>query len=334
MAGVRGDQTSLYVKDMYKAEREGYKEVPTKHDQIFSVKSKGVYGAGEKSTQILGPGSLARHTTEDQDIDFKSPIEGFTFMTKYWTYSDGIALSKEAVADTVKLGNVLRDLANLWGKQVRIAKEELGARIFNEGGNLLGDWTLNGSHTGNTDSSGDLAYDGAPLFNLTGNTRSTKGGGTYYNSVASLSLDSTSDFETLYNLHTATNNRDERDDVIQNPADTLLTKVGSDAFLAKQLLGTKGPNNSLPYSDTNNMNPYEDILTHLSWDYLDPDGDENAFFIGKRQHTDFQFHVRQNPEIHYFVDEKNRGERASIDIRIGTMIKNFRCWARGGGTAA
>ena len=294
MAGQRGDQTNLYLKDMYKAEREGYMEVPTKYNEIYSVKS-GVKGAGDKATQILGPGRLERHIAEDQDVNFKAPVEGWQFLAKYWTYSDGIALSKEAVEDTVKLGNLLRDLANLWGKQVRIAKEELAARPFNEGGDLAGDWVFNGTHTGNSDSSGDLLYDGYPLFNLTGNPRSTKGGGTYYNSVASLSLDSTSDFETLYNLHTATNNRDERDEVIQNKADTLLTKVGSDSFLAKRLLKS----GDLPYSQVNDMNPYEDILQHKSWDYLDPNGTENAFFVGKAQHSDFQFHERQSPEIRY-----------------------------------
>ena len=81
--------------------------------------------------------------------------------------------------------------------------------MFNNGGALSGDWVLNGTHTNNTDSSGNLMYDSKPLFNLTGNTRSTKSGGTYYNSVASLSL-TPANFETVYNLHTATNNRDER----------------------------------------------------------------------------------------------------------------------------
>lgn len=329
MAGQRDDQQNLYVKDMYKAEREGYTEEPTMYNEIYAVKS-GVKGAGDKNTQILGPGRLERHAAEDQDINFKAPIEGWTAYTKYWTFSDGIALSKEAVEDTVKLGNLLKDLAGLWGRQCRIVKEELAARPFNKGGTLLGDWVFNGSHTSNPDPSGNLLYDGFPLFNVTGNKRSTKGGGTYYNSIATSSLDSTSDFETLYNLHTSTNNRDERDEIVQNRADTLLTKTGSDSFLAKRLLNSS----NIPFSQANDKSPYEDILTHKSWEYLDPDGDENAHFIGKAKHVDFQFHERQMPEIRYFREEKNLGYRASISIRLGVFIKNFRCWSRGGGTAA
>jgi hypothetical protein len=327
MAGLRGDQIALYVKDMYKAERENYKEIETKYDKIYKVKT-GVKGAGDKITQLLGAGALRRHTVENQDILFKSPIQGWEFLVKYHTYSDGIILSKEAVEDTVKLGNLLNELAGTWGKQVRIVKETFGARVFNEGGNLSGDWIFNGTHTGNSDSSGDLLYDGYPLFNLTGNARSTKGGGTYYNSVASLTL-TPPNFETLYNLHVSANNYDERDNIVQNPADTLLVRPGADRFLAERILDTtKG----IPGLQLNDKNPYYKLLSIMDWDYLE--AAEAAFYIGKRQSEDFQFHERQLPEIRFFRDETNKSYKASIDIRIGVLLKNFRTWSRGGGTSA
>ncbi len=196
MAGIRADQTALYLKDMYKAEREGYKEVDTVYNKVLKVVNS-VSGAGDKITQVLGAGKLTRHTKEGQEIVFKSPVIGWEFLVKYHTLSDGIALSKEAVEDTTKLGNLLKDLANSWGKQVRIAKEEMGSRPFNEGGNLLGDYIFNGTHTGNSDSSGDMPYDSEPMFNLSTNTRSTKGGGTYYNSVAALTV-TPDNFATIY----------------------------------------------------------------------------------------------------------------------------------------
>lgn len=329
MPGKRENMTSQYMKDMYKAEFESEKEVPTKYQEIYKVVS-GVKGAGDKATQLLGMGRLTRHEVEGQEINFKAPVQGWEFLVKYQTYSEGISLTKEAVEDNVKTGDLLKSLAGTWGKQVRIAKEELAARPFNRGGDLLGDWVFNGTHAGNTDSSGNLAYDSKPLFNLTGNKRTTKGGGTYYNSVASLALSSSSDFQTLYVLHTSANNRDERDEICQNPADTLLTKTGADSFLAKQLLKSQ----LFPNSDKNNINPYEDILSHISWDYLDPLAAENAFFVGKKQHPDFQFHERQLPEIMYFRDQNNGGYKASITLRIGVWIKNFRAWSRGGGTSA
>lgn len=327
MPALRNDQIALYMKDMYKAEREGYQEVETKYDQVFKVIG-GVDGAGDKITQILGQGKLARHTTEGQQITFKSPVQGWEFLVKYHTYSDGIALSKEAVEDTMKLGNLLKDLSQSWGKQVRIAKEEMGALVFNNGGDLLGEWVFNGSHTGNTAAYGDMLYDNKPLFNLTGNTRSSKGGGTYYNSVASLTL-TPANFETVYILHTATNNRDERDNVVKNPCDTLLVRPGADRFLADRIIGSE---RGMPGGQLNDTNPYYKLVSVIDWDYLS--STEAAFFVGKKQSLDFQFHERQQPEIRFFRDEDNLGYKASINIRQGVLIKSWRVWSRGGGTSA
>jgi len=326
MAGISAQQLSLYVKDMYKAEYEGYQDVATVYDKVFKVVNN-VTGAGDKVTQLLGAGKLTRHLTEGQQIVFKSPVEGWTFLTKYHTFSDGLALSKEAVENTVKVKNLIKDLANSWGKQVRICKEEMGSRVFNEGGNLSGDWIFNGTHTGNSDPSGDLLYDGYPMFNLTGNARSTKGGGTYYNSVAGLTL-TPANFETVYNLHTATNNRDERDNVVKNPADTILVRPGANRWLADRIVGS----DKMPNSQLNDPNPYYKLVSVIDWDYLE--AAEAAFFIGKQQSMDFQFHERQSSEIRFFRDETNLGYKASINIMIGVLIKNFRTWSRGGGTSA
>lgn len=328
-AGLRAEQQALYVKDMYKAEYESYTETPTVHDKIYKVVTKGVTGAGNKETQLLGAGDLERHTVEGQDINFKSPKEGWSFYVKYHTFSDGLSLTKEAVADTVKLGDLLKTLANSWGLSLRVLKETFAARVFNNGGTLLGDFVFNGTHTGNTDPSGDLLYDSEPLFNLTGNTRSTKGGGTYYNSVALLTL-TPGNFETVYNLHTATNNRDERDRVMENPADTLLTRKGAEHFSAVRILEST----QMPGGQLNDTNVYKSLVTPIAWDYLTDGTTYKAFYIGKRQHRDFQWHDRQMPEIDFFRDNTNRGYKASIDTRFGAFIKNFRCWSRGGGTSA
>ena len=137
MAGVRADQLALYTKDMYKAARESYREVPTKYGDVYKVKT-GVNGAGDKETQILGAGALTRHTAEGQTIVFKSPVQGWEYLVKYWTYSDGITLTKESVEDTVKLGNLIKQLAQTWGRQVRICKETFAALPFNNGGALAG----------------------------------------------------------------------------------------------------------------------------------------------------------------------------------------------------
>lgn len=327
MPGLTAEQQALYTKDMYKAQREGYKEMPTKYDQIFSVKT-GVSGAGDKMTQILGAGRLTRHITDDQKINFKAPVQGWQFLVKYHTWSDGLAFTKNAIEDTMKLGDLIHDLAKTWGRMVRIEKETWGARVFNEGGNLLGDTVFNGSHIGNDATYGDMLYDNKPLFNLTGNTRSSKGGGTYYNSVAGLTV-TAANFETLYNLHTATNNRDERDNIVQNPCDTMLVRPGADRFLAERILDTQ---RGMPGGQLNDINPYYKMLSVIDWDYLE--AAEAAFFVGKRKDDDFQFHERQQEETRFWRTEDDLGYKASINVRFGILIKNWRVWTRGGGTSA
>ena len=327
MPALSEDILAVQRKDMYKAQFEGYKDAPAKYPEIFSVKN-GVTGGGDKETQLLGAGRLTRHTTEDQKTNFKAPVQGWDFFVKYWTWSDGLALTKNMVEDSVKISDLMKAFARTWGRMVRIEKETWGARVFNEGGNLSGDVVFNGSHPANSATYGDLLYDNKPLFNLTGNTRTTKGGGTYYNSVAGLTL-TAGNFETVYNLHTATNNRDERDQIVQNPCDTLLVRPGSNRFLADRIVDTQ---RGIPGSELNDKNPYYKIVSVIDWDYLE--SAEAAFFVGKRKHEDFQFHERQAEELRFWRTEDDRGYKASIDVRFGIMIRNFRCWSRGGGTSA
>jgi hypothetical protein len=328
MAGIQADQVAIYLKDMYKAEHEAYVQEPTVYDKVYKVMNEGsvVKGAGDKNTQILGAGDLTRHASENQDVLYKSPIQGWQFFVRYWTFSDGIALSKEAVEDTQKLGNLLKDLASTWGISERITKETFAARVFNAGGATTGDAIFNGSHTGNTAPYGNYFYDNKPLFNLTGNKRSTKGGGTYYNAIASNTL-TPANFETLYNLMTKTNNRDERDRIVSMTPDTLLTEPGQDAFLADRIVGSGV---GLPGGQLNDKNPYYKIVEPMYWHYLT----DGAWYVGKKNSPDFQFHERQSSEIRFFRDELNLSYKASVNIRIGVFLKNFRTWHRSAGTYA
>jgi hypothetical protein len=326
--GLSEDQVSAYKKDMYKAERESQLEVPTVYNKVYKVVTN-TKGAGDKYTQLLKAGPLTRHETEGQDIEFNSPIEGWTSLVKYHTYSDGLAFSPEAIEDTVKLGDMLKQLAGTWGEEVRVAKEELAAGAFNNGGDLLGSAAeFNGSYTGETDSSGDLLYDSVPLFNLTGNARTSKGGvATYYNSVTGLTV-SPDNFQTLYNLATATNNVDEQDRVKANPVDTALVEPGADHQAMVRVLRTE---KGLPGGELNDVNPYFGLINNIiPWDYLT----DSAFYVGKAQSKDFEFHERLAPVIRFFRNENNAGYNASIRVRFGLHFKpgSWKAWTKGGGT--
>jgi hypothetical protein len=326
---LTADQVALYKKDMYVAQREAMIQVAPKVPDIFKMLPT-QKGAGDKETQLLGAGRLTRHTTEGQDILFKSPVQGWTTYVKYHTYSAGIALTKEAVEDTTKGGNLLKDLAAGWGKYGTIAKEELGARVFNKGGDTTpGDWVFNGSWLDETDSSGGLLYDSIPLFALTGAPHTTKGGTTYFNSVASLTM-IPSNFETLYNLQTATNNRDEEDEVVGNPVDTILCQPGSNVFLAERIVDTS---RGIPGQQLNDKNPYYKIIDKIiGWDYL---ASTAGIFVGKRNHEKFCFCDRQSQETDFYRHQPNKGYRASVDMRFGVWLKagSWRAWVRGGGTS-
>ncbi len=334
MAGMTGDQIEAARKDLYKYERDGVMEEDVMYSKIYKVVTgKEVTGAGVKATQQLSAGPLERHTVENQNISFNSPVQGWTTYCKYHTYSDGLTFSPEAIEDTVKLTNMIKDYAGTWGVEERVAKETIAARAFNHGGDLAGDFVFNGSYVGETDPSGDLLYDSEPLFNLSGNTNSTKGGGTYYNSVSTAYPSSgailPSHIKTLFALMTATNNRDEQDRVIRNKPDTILTKPGSDELDVWEIV-----NSDLKAGgELNNKNPWRGKFKNTyAWDYLE----EDAIYMGKAQHKSIQFHERLAPAMRFFRDEDTTGYKASIRLRFGIWFKagSRRCWVRGGGTSA
>lgn len=326
MPGTTTFNPSLYQKDMYKASFEVIDKTSVVHSELYTM-VRNVKGGGDKNSQHLGMGALDRHLVEGQDIDFEAPPEGWSYYVKYWPFSKGLTLTFEAVQDTMKLGNYLKAVAATWTESEIDCKEDFAALPFNHGGDLLGHWVLNGSWTGNTDPSGNLMYDGKPLFNLTGNTRSTKGGGTYYNSVAGLTL-SPSTFEQVYLLHTATNNRSELDRPKRNLVDTLLVDP-SDGFMAKRIVETP-PTQGLSGGQLNDKNIYYGLAKTIVWDYLT----DGAFYVGKRQHRDWQFHERQAPLIDFFEDKNNKGYKASYYTRFGILLKSWNVFSRGGGSSA
>ena len=168
----------LMEKDMYGVARETYKEEPVMYPKVFKVVN-GVKGGGDKFTQLLGAHDIKEHTTENEDIDFHSPVQGWQAYVRYRTFSDGVNFSKNAVEDNVRngeIGKTLKGYSATWGSALRNKKETFGANIFTYGGYTSGDAIYNNSWGNETDGAGDLIYDSDSLFVLTGDTRTTKGG--------------------------------------------------------------------------------------------------------------------------------------------------------------
>lgn len=330
MPGLREDQIQLYNKDMYKAERDVFTKADLKYPKIYKVVK--ATGAGDKKTQILSAGQLEKHTVEGQNIKMTNPVSGWTSQVVYSTYSAGLNFTPEAVEDTVKLGNVLKDVAAGWGDEHGRAKETHAASPFNNGGTLAGHSVFNGSFVGNADASGNLLYDGKPLFNLTGNRNTTKGGGTYYNSVAAdyaAGAITASHFSDLYNLMTGINNRNEQDLPTVNQPDTVICKPGADHDSIWTVLNS----DLLAGSPNNDKNVQRGRIKQIiAWDYIT----EAAFYVGKSQSDMITFEERLAPQIKFFSDNNNDGYCATIRARFGVHFKpgSRRLWVRGGGTSA
>lgn len=324
--GTRSGLPSIYLKDMYKVKFKDEKAAPMRHKEIFMYVPSAT-GAGDKETELLGAGSLERHTAEGQDINFSSPAEGWPFYVKFHTYSDGLKLTFEANEDSVKISQLLQKFAKTWTKSSIDARETLGARVFNNGGALSGDFVFNGSHQGQTDPSGDLLHDSKPMFALSGNEYTKKDGSTYYNSIASLTLDPDT-FEQVYNLHVATNAFDELGRPIVDAVDTLLTRRGADYTMGRRIYETE---KGLPGGNLNDFNPWRNVAKPFDWAYLSTS--EAAFFVGKRGSEDLQFIQRMAGSFDYFNDHDNRGSKVSYVERFGIWVKG-RPFSRGGGTSA
>ena len=321
------DQMALVEKDMYKVSRESYKEDALVYPKIFKVVN-GVKGGGDKFTQLLGAHDIKEHETENEDIDFHSPVQGWQALVKYRTFSDGVNFSKNAVEDNIRngeIGKTLKGYAGTWGSAIRNKKETFAANILNYGGYTSGDAIYNNAWGNEADAAGDLIYDTQSLFGLTGDGHTTKGGDEYYNAISSGAL-SPSTFETLYVLVSDTNAYSEQDRRIANKPDTLLTKDGADALMAKRICLS----NNLPGGELNDTNIYKGLVNPISWGYLDGTG----WYVLKAKCDELQWHERQKPVIEFFRRQENRGYRASVDTRWGVLIKPgiWRKIARTGGS--
>ena len=322
MGGTRLDIKAAMVKDMYGIAFDTFDKEAPMCSTIYSM----VYnneGAGEKETQMLGADELIERDAENQHINFSSPREGWVKYCRYRTFHTVLTLSDDEVDDDVKLGNILNKYAKTWSVRDIQKRETIGAQPFNNGGTVLGHTVFDGSHTDQADTYPLLMFDGVCMFNLSANENTHKGGGTYVYSVAALTL-TPDNFSTIYNLIHVTNARDELDIIVNFPVDTLLTESGSAHETAKRILES----DHMAFSDINDKNIFKGLVDPLEWRYLT---DTGAFYIGKRQHEDFQFRERKRPQIRYFIDEHDLSHNASYKMRFGIWIKQ-RVWARGGGS--
>lgn len=315
---VRNDFTKAMVNDMYDWTIESYDEEPVVYDKLFGVKEmKDHEGTYVQETTAIATGML-EEVEESESIPSERINEGYTTYGAPKKFGKKLPISKEAVKDNVKVKDMLKSQAGTWGEAVRRTLETYHAKFFNYGGYTAGHAVFNCSQAmaGFTDPNGNLCYDGLPLFNLSGNLRSSKGGGTYYNGFA---YDLTpANFETVFLAMTSTNNRNERDEVIALMPDVLVVPPAL-YFTARRILESE----KIPGSANNDTNVLAKIVDLEVWQYLT---DTNAWFLGKRK-KGLKTINRQKYAIDFFYDEDDQIYKAIIDMRYGAYEQNFRFWA-------
>lgn len=318
MAQVGRDSFTEGIKaDMYAYGFAKYDSLPSVHDKVFEV--VGSDKAYEQSTVILDAGELVEKKPKSR-ITFENAMEGFTIKGKNRTFAKGIEFEMELVEDMPKekIANIVLAYAQQWSERLMQKKEEFAASFFNYGGYTAGHDVFNASITGVvTDSSGNLCYDGKPLFNLSNNLRPLYPGGTaaYYNALASAL--SAANLETLFLRMVSTNNVDSRGKKIGLRPTTLLVPSAL-TFTADNIL--KATN--IVGNANNDINPMQNILQKLEWQYLTS---ATAWFIGVPG-KGLKFHNRKPLTFDFYRDEETQSYKALAIARFGAHAYDWRFW--------
>ena len=197
---------------------------------------------------------------------------------------------------------------------VPITKEKFYAKFFIHGAKTAGNDIFNNTITGVIDDPSTVKiYDGQPFFYTAHKSRM---GTSYSNYTASNSLSHTN-LQTIWLTFHTTNNRDERDEIIELSADTLLIPPAL-KFTAQTILQTT----LIPGNNDNDVNVLRTIVEPLEWAYLT---DTDGWFLGKKKNG-LMATEREDVVLDFWQDETSKDYFASIFNRFGGVITNWRFW--------
>ena len=309
MAVMRNEFTEAMKQDMYDYFLEAYPQKPPEYASIFEiVPSSASY---EKFTSAVGLGELLEKP-EHEDMKADKPMESYSIICKNRTFARVVPFSYETVEDTQKLQPIVQKTVATWAPQVIRAKEKFYASLYNYGAITAGNDVYNNTITGVIDDSTTTSiYDGKVWFDT---DHPDRVGNTYSNFNSSYSLTS-ANLKTVYSQFTDTLNKDERGQIMEHTPDALIHPPAL-KFTAQEILEST----LVPGVTNNTKNVLQSILPPLSWSYLT---DADGWFVSKlkmgKMATD-----RKTPVLDFWKDELNLGHYASIVVRFGGAITNFR----------
>ncbi len=321
-AGALGNWPKGLGQDSYDWLWEGYDQTAGKVDVVYDTRSPSE-GAYDQRTTGIGMGQLTQKASEDTSVTYRRPSEGFTAWAVYRDFDDGLSLTRNEVDDfpTNKVRDLMQGTVNTWGDALKRTEEIFGVKLFTEGGFTAGtnDWknVIPGLLSQNT---GGLAYDGTEFFNLTGNQRASKGGVTYFNSIAGLAL-GIAGYAKLHDRVFITNAKSERDEVIDTKGmgEILLLHPSQLRDEAFQTINSE----HLPGTDFNDKNPWFNNSKPTEWRYLSDN--PSTWYIGVAK-KGIRFYRRGKPELRFFRNEDTGAYRATIRARMAFMGYDFRFW--------
>jgi len=313
MAGVlRSQFTEQMKKDMYGYFWESFPDKPMVYTALFEVVPSDA--AYEKFSSAIGLGELLEKP-EGEDLQADAPMESYTIVCKNRSFGRLVRFSYETVKDAQKTSNIVATTVGTWGRKIPVTKEKFYAKFFNKGAFTAGHDVFNGTISGGVvdDPSGAKIYDGQPFFST---AHPDKVGNTYSNFGSATTL-TAANLRTVYETFTITNNRDERADIIDLMPDTLLINPAL-KFTAQEILQTE----KVPGSFDNDINVLMNIVTPLSWSYIDGSDD---WALGNRG-MGLMATEREDVNLDFWQDETSKDYYASIFTRFGGAVTQWRHW--------
>lgn len=315
---TRQNFVKAMVKDAYSWALEKYDEEAIVFDKIYETEDSDA--SYEQYTSAIGPGELTE-TEEGETINRRTATEGFTVQCANKKFADELPLTNESIDDNQKVDNFLKAWAQGLGEAARVTKEKRHAELFNKGGFTAGNVVfLNDINNVLTTSYGNLAYDSKPMFNLVGNLRTAKHGGTYYNGVQTLDL-TEANLQVLYQLMTVTNAYNEAGVKVSIIPDTVIVQLGSDNwFKARRILESQASTEGA-HSGIGNL--WKANLKMVGNPFLT---DSDAWFLVKAKKGLVSL-ARKPLTIDYYEDKPHDAQIVRAIVRFGCAVRNFRYMA-------
>lgn len=295
----------------YLMEADAYSDVKSIYKDLVEVKQTDK--AYEMSTSVVEDSDPVERGSTEAMVPVK-PIEGYTTLARVRNFYKMIEVAAEVAEDHQKFKPFMTEVTKKWDTAMKRGKNKFVVNHFNYGGYTAGHDLFYQGLTGVLhDPNGGFVYDGKPLFNLSGNERTSIAGGKYYNAIAK-NLDATN-FEELWKLMTVDNARNEDDTEIEIRPDTLLVNSALD-FPARRLLEST----LIPGKADNDKNVLEGIVDLVATPYFTP----KTGWVLMEAKKGLTLYERRTPVIDSWFDHSRKVYFVSIEERYGLMVKNFR----------